>query len=98
MLQQVKKALRIVSDDFDDEIQLLINACLENLQKLGVKVALDEETGVPVSAQVKLAVIAYCKWQFGNNEDKDQWREIYDRSLAEMKMMTGLTNWGDLEA
>ena len=98
MLQQVKKALRIVSDDFDDEIQLLINACLENLQKLGVKVTLDEETGVPVSAQVKLAVIAWCKWQFGNNEDKDQWQEIYDRSLAEMKMMTGLTDWGDLEA
>ena len=98
MLQQVKKALRIVSDDFDDEIQLLINACLENLQNLGVKVTTDEETGVPVSAQVKLAVIAWCKWQFGNNEDKDQWREIYDRNLAEMKMMTGLTDWGDLEA
>ena len=82
MLQQVKKALRIVSDDFDDEIQLLINACLENLQKLGVKVTLDEETGVPVSAQVKLAVIACGKWQFGNNEDKDQCRESYDRNLA----------------
>ena len=53
---------------------------------------------MPVSAQVKLAVIAWCKWQFGNNEDKDQWREIYDRNLAEMKMMTGLTDWGDLEA
>ncbi|MCR4712296.1 MAG: head-tail connector protein [Clostridia bacterium] len=97
MLEQVKKALRIMSDDFDDEITLLIDACIENLQKLGVNVAVDTE-GVPESAQIRLAVIAYCKWQFGNNEDKDQWREIYDRKLAEMKMMTGLTTWESTEA
>ena len=90
MLQKVRKALRIASTEFDDEIQLLIDACLENLDKLGVSVELDD-SGAPVSAQVRLAVIAFCKWQFGNNEDKDQWREIYDRQLAEMKMMTGLT-------
>ena len=97
MLEQVKNALRIMSDDFDDEITLLIAACIENLQKLGVYVEVDTE-GVPESAQIRLAVIAYCKWQFGNNEDKDQWREIYDRKLAEMKMMTGLTTWGSTEA
>jgi len=97
MLQQVKKALRIVSEDFDDEIQLLIDGCLENLDKLGVSIEIDDQ-GAPVSAQIRLAVIAYCKWQFGNNEDKDQWREIYDRKLAEMQMMTGLTDWGTVEA
>lgn len=93
MLEQVKNALRITSEDFDAEICLLIVACLESLKALGVVVALDETTGIPTSAQIRLAVIAYCKWQFGNNEDKDQWREIYDRKLAEMKMMTGLTDW-----
>lgn len=96
MLQKVRKALRIASTEFDDEIQLLIDACLENLDKLGVSVELDD-SGAPVSAQVRLAVIAFCKWQFGNNEDKDQWREIYDRQLAEMKMMTGLTVWETVE-
>lgn len=91
MLEIVKKALRIVSNDFDDEIQLLINACLENLEKLGVIV--ETSSGTLTSAQVKTAVVAYCKWQFGQNDDADKWREIYDRMLGEMKSMTGLTDW-----
>lgn len=92
MLEEVKKALRIVYSDFDTEIQLCIDACLENLQHLGIVVDMGSD-GAPVSAQIRLAVIAYCKWRFGNNEDKDQWRQIYDRQVGEMQMMSGLTNW-----
>ena len=98
MLQEVKNALRIVSNDFNSEVQLLIDACLENLEHLGIVVDKDATTGVPTSAQIRLAVIAYCKWQFGNNEDKEQWRQIYDRKVAEMQMMTGLTVWDSTEA
>ena len=63
MLEQVKNALRIMSDDFDDEITLLIAACIENLQKLGVYVEVDTE-GVPESAQIRP--------QTGRDEDDDR--------------------------
>jgi len=93
MLEIVKKALRIATDDFDDEIQLLIDACLENLQGLGVIVT-TETNGSITSAQIRLAIVSWCKWQFGENDDQDKWRKIYDRTLAELKMMTGYTDWG----
>ena len=93
MLEIVKKALRIMSDDFDDEIQLLIDACLENLRGLGVIVN-TEADGTVTSAQIRLAVVSYCKWQFGENDEQERWRQIYDRMLAELKMMSGFTDWG----
>ena len=92
MLDIVKKALRITTDAFDDEIQLLIDACLEEMAGLGVVVITDE--GLPASVQVQSAIIAYCKWLFGNNEDADRWRDIYHTKLGQLKSMTGYTDWG----
>ena len=93
MVEEVKKALRVVDDDFDSEIQMLIDGCVENMEHLGITVEIDEQTGLPVSAQVKLAIVAFAKWRFGSNDEKDQWRQIYDRQIAEMQMMSGLTRW-----
>ena len=92
MLDIVKLALRITTDSFDDELEMLIQACLEEMQGLGVIVVLDE--GLPSSVQVQSAVIAYCKWLFGQNEDADRWRDIYHTKLAQLKTMTGHTDWG----
>lgn len=89
MLDIVKLALRITTTAFDDEITRLINECIEEMTGLGVKV--DQEEGVPTSDQVQGAIIAYCKWQFGQNDDSEKWREIFDRKLAQLKTMTGFT-------
>ena len=93
-LEMVRSALRITTTDFDTEIRLLINACVDEMQRLGIKIQGGSGTSQP---QIQVAIVAYCKWKFGNNEDKDQWCEIYDRSVAQLKMMTGFTNWGDGE-
>ena len=93
MLDIVKLALRITTTAFDTEIQRLINECLEEMQGLGVVIDLDAETGAPTSDQVQGAVVAYCKWQFGSNDEADRWREIFDRKLAQLKTMTGFTTW-----
>lgn len=53
----------------------------------------DYGNGLPVSPQVLQAVIAYCKWQFGNNEDAERWERIYHEKLAQLKTMTGFTEW-----
>lgn len=91
MLNIVKLALRITTTAFDSEITRLIAECIEEMQGLGVTVSTDEQTGVPTSDQVQGTIIAYCKWQFGSNDDSEKWREIFDRKLAQLKTMTGFT-------
>lgn len=94
MLELVKLALRITTDAFDDEIQLYIDDCILSMNKLGVT-ASEAATDDP---QITTAVIAYCKWKFGENSEKESWKRIYDEKLAEMQMQTGYTDWGDEEA
>ena len=85
MLQTVKLALRITTDAFDSELNRLIAECIEEMTGLGITIETEEDT--PTSYQVKGAIVAYCKWQFGENDDA--WRGIYDRKLAQLQYMTG---------
>ena len=89
MLAKIKLALRISTNAFDTEIQTLIAAAILEMYKLGVVTAV-EDTQDP---QIISAVVAYCKWQFGNNEDADRWRDIYHIKLGQLKTMTGYTDW-----
>lgn len=90
MLSTIKLALRIATSVFDAEIQTLIDAAIAEMAGLGVTAA-TSETEDP---QIVSAVISYCKWQFGNNEDADRWRDIYHVKLGQLKAMTGYTDWG----
>lgn len=90
MLNAIKLALRIATNAFDSEIQTLIDAAIAEMAGLGVTAA----TSTTTDPQIISAVIAYCKWQFGNNEDADRWRDIYHIKLGQLKTMTGYTDWG----
>lgn len=92
MLTIVKLALRIAGTDYDTELSLLISACIEELEGLNVTVATDTN-GVPTSSQVQTAIIAYCKWQFGDNNSKEQFEAIYHTKLAQLKTMSDYTDW-----
>lgn len=92
MLTIVKTALRIAGDAFDAELELLIAACIEEMSGLNVIVDTDAE-GVPTSSQVRTAIIAYCKWQFGDNNNKADFEAIYHTKLAQLKTMTNYTDW-----
>lgn len=94
MLEKIKLALRVTTDSFDEEIQLLIDDCITSMNKLGIVAAVDG-TDDP---QIQTAVMAYCKWKFGSSDEKDAWRAIYEEKLAELKMQTGYTDWGSTEA
>lgn len=96
MLALVKLALRITTTAFDDELNMLIDSCKKEMAAMNVTVAVNT-SGEPTDTQVKAAIVAYCKWQFGNHEDKDQWEQIYHTKLAQLKTMTGYTNWRDGE-
>lgn len=91
MLSTIKLALRITTTAFDTELQLLINAAVANIEALTGKTI---NTSSP-DPQVLIAVIAYCKWQFGDADDKEAWQAVYDHWVAQLMTMTGYTDWGE---
>lgn len=91
MLETVKKALRIVTNAFDDELNNLINA---GLIDLGFGGAMEEVLTTDADPVVTQAVITYCKMNFGLPEDYDRLKRSYDEQKAQLGMATGYTDWG----
>ncbi|MBR2653963.1 MAG: phage gp6-like head-tail connector protein [Lachnospiraceae bacterium] len=98
MLEKVKVALRITTDDFDTELTDLINACLLDLGIAGVVVPYTPTTDSYVldNELVIRAIITYCKVHFGDVngvEMLEQLKKSYDEQKAQMQMATGYTSW-----
>lgn len=93
MLEIIKLALRVTTDAFDSELSQLIAACIEELQGVGVLIDYEADGTTPSSMQIQTAIVAYCKWLFGNNADADRWRDIYHTKLAQLQTMSGYTDW-----
>lgn len=87
MLEAVKLALRIVTNAFDDQLELLIAAAQLDLGVAGVVVP---ET---LDAIVKQAVITYCRIHFGQPDDYDRLKRSYDEQKAQLATCTGYTDW-----
>lgn len=87
MLEKVKKALRIVTDEYDDEITDLIEAALLDMKIAGV--TQDDTT----DKLVVRAVITYCRANFGSPADYENLKKSYDEQKAQMSSATGYTTW-----
>lgn len=90
IIEKVKVALRIVTDDFNDEIEDLINAAMKDLGIAGVT---NDDT---TNALIIRAIITYCKIHFGDIdkvENYDRLKASYDEQKAQMQMATGYTAW-----
>lgn len=85
LLEKVKLALRVVTDDFDEEISDLISAAVSDLQAAGVVIKMD--------SFVMMAIKTYCKCHFGNPENYDRLKSSYDEQKAQLSMRTGYTKW-----
>lgn len=90
MLEKIKMALRISTDAFDDELELLIQSALLDLGIAGVigDVLTDEPDAI-----ITQAVITYCKMNFGLPEDYDRLKRSYDEQKAQLVTATGYTDW-----
>jgi hypothetical protein len=66
LIDDVKLALRITTETFDSELNLLIDSAKRDLGIAGVE--LPEE----LDSICKLAVITYCKIHFGNPDNADR--------------------------
>ena len=87
LINQAKKARRITTNDFDDEVTRLLGAALMDLGVAGVEVpsAIDELVGQ--------AAITYFMMTFGEPENYDRLKASYDEQKAQLSMATGYTDW-----
>lgn len=88
LLGKVKRALRIKTDAFDDELNDLILAAAQDMNIAGVTA--ESESSDPLMAK---AIITYCKMSFGLPEDYDRLKASYDEQKAQMSNATGYTEW-----
>lgn len=89
IVEKVKLALRIVTDDFDTELADLINACMLDLGIAGVNVG-------DLDSLTERAIITYCKVHFGDANGAEQYDRLkasYDEQKAQLQMATGYTVW-----
>lgn len=96
MLDKVKLALLISSDDFDDELNDLIGAAVLDLNIAGV----DDETTVsddPTDKLIVRAICSYCGYHFelihGTLDRSDAFKKSYDEQKAQLSMATNYTTW-----
>lgn len=91
MLELVKLALRIMTDAFDTELNLLIAAAQTDLGIAGVTLPAELD---PICQR---AIITYCKMNFGEPDEYDRLKASYDEQKAQLSMATGYTTWGTEE-
>lgn len=84
MLNKVKLALRITTDDFDTEINDLILAACADLGIVGV-----EALSTTTDALLTRAIVTYCRINFGQPEDYDRLKKSYDEQKAQLISATG---------
>lgn len=92
MLEQVKRALRITSGVFDDELKGLIEAGLDDLTIAGVDAR--ENQDKPLVAR---AVITYCKVHFGEPDQYDRLKAAYDEQKAQLMTAYGYAHGEDTD-
>lgn len=90
MLDKAKKALRLTTSAYDDELTDLIQAALLDLGIAGVLTEEPDEL-------VQRAVLTYVRMHFGKPDDYDRLAASYDAQKGALQIATGYTDWGDAE-
>lgn len=95
MLQKLKDALQITTNDFDPELNDLIKASILDLNIAGVDA---ESVGEGTTNSLVIRVIiSYCAYHFelvhGDLKKADALKNAYDEQKAMLGMSTGYTTW-----
>ena len=84
MLEKVKLALRVTTNEFDTELTDLINASVADLGIVGVTAA-----STTTDALLIRAITTYCKVHFGEPDEYDRLKASYDEQKAQLISCTG---------
>lgn len=76
MLEKIKLAMRIFHNAIDPDIDSNIDACMLDLQRVGVNESAAKKT--TTDALICKAAEMYCKWQYDYNGKGDQFRQAYE--------------------
>ena len=87
LVAQAKKARRMTTNEYDDEVARLLEAGIKDLGVAGVEVP---EQLDPLVSQ---AAIMYFLANFGEPENYDRLKANYDEQKAQLSMHTGHTVW-----
>ncbi|MBR6821922.1 MAG: phage gp6-like head-tail connector protein [Clostridia bacterium] len=97
MLEKVKLALLISTNDFDSELTDLIGAAFIDLN-IG-DVDPDKTVSSTTDPAIIRAVCCYCGYQFellhGSIERSNAFKKSYDEQKAQMGMASGYTVWSE---
>ena len=99
MLDKVKAVLRIAVNDYDAEINRLIQAAFADLGIVNINPEL--LTGDDVNPLIERAVMTYCKMNFGylGTDQYGKFKASYDEQKAQLLMSSTYTDgWGDSNA
>ena len=91
MIEQIRRALRLTTTAYDEEILSLQQAALLDLQATAGVVT---ESMDPL---ILRAVITYVRMHFGAPENYAQLKASYDEQKAQLSMCSAYTLWGDGE-
>lgn len=95
MLNRVKLALLISSNDFDSEINTLIGAACQDMGIAGVE-GLTVNTFSNDDIIIR-AIISYCGYQFelmhGTLDRSEAYKKAYDEQKSQLSMATNYTVW-----
>lgn len=90
MLDAVKIALRIKTNAYDEELKLLIEAAKLDLKIAGVVLPASSSNEDDL---IKIAIITYCKMNFGNPPNYVDLKKSFDEQKAQLSNADGYTEW-----
>ena len=77
-IDDIKSELRVGGNDFNTEIQSLIDACKLEIKSKGIDQTKISET----DALIKQCIVLYCKANFGwDNPEADRFQDRYEKTL-----------------
>lgn len=84
ILSETKNAMRLTKTEYDSEISRLIDAACADLGIAGITAT--SETTDPI---LIMAIITYCRLNFGSPSDYDRLKASYDEQKAQLQTATG---------
>lgn len=100
MLSEVKLALRLTTEVYDDELLRLISSGIIDLQMVGANFDVTEVTEDSVvtdytitDSLVVTALITYVKLHFGAPANYDKLKASYDEQKAQMRETSAYSAW-----
>lgn len=97
MLDKVKLALLITSEDFDEELTDLINAAVIDMGIAGIDPNTMSDPDTLTDGILIRAIVSYCGYHFelihGLIDRANAFKRSYDEQKAQLGMATNYTIW-----